>query len=136
MDELHTTNVSRDVTFKNDFEPVLGKEPISQLKGSTKVRAILAFHAAILELAARYHSVFNFLILDTPKQHEIHNNDLNRYFIALKNICKKHELQIIFSTTEYEYSGDTCDEKWTPPYPSEEQLMFMKRSALASTSSN
>lgn len=132
MDKLHTTNISRDITFKDDFMPVLGKEAVSQLKGSTKVRAILAFHAAILELAAKHDSVFKFLILDTPKQHEIHNDNLDQYLIALKKICKKYELQIIFSTTEYQYSGDTHDEKWTPQYPGEEQLMFMKRSALAS----
>ncbi len=131
MDELHTANVSRDITFKDDFAPVLGKEPVSQLKGSTKIRAVLAFHAAILELAAAHDSTFNFLILDTPKQHEIHNNDLNRYLLALKKICENHAVQIVFSTTEYEYSGNKHDEQWTPPYPGEEQLMFMKQARVA-----
>lgn len=130
MDELHTTNVSRDISFKDDFAPVLGMEPVSQLKGSTKVRAVLAFHATILELAARNNSPFKFLILDTPKQHEIHNLDLDRYFCALKGICKKYALQIVFSTTEYEYSQDAQDKRWTPPYPAEEQLMFMRKARV------
>jgi hypothetical protein len=129
MDELHTTNISRDITFKNDFTPILGKEVVAQLTGSTKVRAILAFHAAILELAAQHFSVFKFLILDTPKQHEIHNDHLDQYMVALKKICEKYELQIIFSTTEYQYSGDQHDIKWTPQYQGEEQLMFMKRAS-------
>jgi len=133
IDELRTTNVSRDVTFKDDFAPVLGKEVISQLKGSTKVRTILAFHAAILELATTHDSTFKFLILDTPKQHEIHNNDLDRYFRALKNICKNHSLQIVFSTTEYEYGRDAQDVLWPPLYPGEEQLMFMRKTRQINT---
>jgi len=105
MDGLHTSNVSRDITFTNDFMPVLGKESISQLKGSTKVRTILAFHASLLELSANSNSAFNFLILDTPKQHEIHNDDLDKYFHSVKGLCTRYHVQIIFSSTEYEYSG-------------------------------
>ena len=128
LDELHTTNVSHDVTFRNDFEPLLGTEKISQLKGSTKVRTVLAYHAALIELLADNDSPLKFLILDTPKQHEIHNDDLDRYFRALKEVCKSHELQIIFSTTEYQYFGDHDDLSWTPRYPGEEQLMFLRES--------
>lgn len=128
IDKLHTRNVSRDVTFKNDFMPVLGRETISQLGGSTKVRAVLAFHASLFELAAHSGSEFDYLILDTPKQHEIHNDDLDIYFKALKVLCEERDLQVIFSTTEYKYEGDSSDTTWVPEYPGEEQLMFMKMS--------
>jgi len=127
LDEIHTSNVSRDVTFKDDFTPVLGKEKISQLKGSTRIRAVLAFHAALLELTAKNaDSGIKFLILDTPKQHEIHNDDLDKYMVSLKYLCKLYGIQVVFSTTEYHYSGDSNDSEWIPPYPGEEQNMFLK----------
>jgi len=129
MDGLHTSNVSRDVSFTNDFLPVLGKETIAQLKGSTKVRTVLAFHAALLELSASNSSPFSFLILDTPKQHEIHNDDLDKYFRSVKELCIESNVQLIFSSTEYEYSGDESDTTWRPQYPGEEQLMFLKQAS-------
>ncbi|BCV46609.1 hypothetical protein TUM17379_36270 [Shewanella algae] len=86
---IHTSNISFDITFKDDFIPILGTEQVSQLKGSTKIRAVLAYHAALIELMA-INSLLSFklLILDTPKQHEIHNDDLNNYIIELKTYVK------------------------------------------------
>ena len=85
LDILNTSNISKDITFKADFIPILGAETISQLKGSTRTRAVLAFHAAIIEIASNYKmNGFRFFILDTPKQHEIHIDDLDRYIKALK----------------------------------------------------
>ena len=123
---LHTHNVSKDITFKDDFTPLLGVESISQLKGSTKIRAVLAYHAAIFQaFAERGVMGFRFLILDTPKQHEIHNDDLGRYLGALKVLCDLHGAQIVFSTTEYHYDGDDKDAEWLPPYNGQEQKMFL-----------
>lgn len=131
LDKLHTSNISRDITFKDDFTPVLGKETISQLSGSTRIRAVLAYHAALLELIANCKSSnFKFLILDTPKQHEIHNDDLDRYLKALKKLCVEFGIQIVFSTTEYHYEGDELDEEWNPLYPGEEQKMFLASARL------
>lgn len=128
LDEIHTSNISHDVSFKDDFTPLLGVETISQLKGSTRIRAVLAFHAALIELMAKNNYLsFKFLILDTPKQHEIHNDDLDRYLKSLKNICVAHDVQIVFSTTEYHYVGDDNDVEWKPKYPGEEQKMFLRQ---------
>ena len=125
---IHTTNISFDITFKDDFIPVLGTEQVSQLKGSTKIRAVLAYHAALLELMA-INSLLSFkvLILDTPKQHEIHNDDLNKYILQLKLLCQKHDIQVVFSTTEYRYIGDMNDVEWNPIYKGSEQLMFLRQ---------
>lgn len=126
LDILHTINISRDITFKDDFVPILGQEGIPQLKGSTRFRAVLAYHAAILALMAENRKTsFGFLLLDTPKQHEIHNDDLDRYIQALKTLSFKHGMQIVFSTTEYHYQGDMFDEEWNPKYPGKEQDMFL-----------
>lgn len=129
LEQLHTINISRDITFKDDFTPVFGEETISQLKGSTRIRAVLAYHAALLELIAKHNVVsFRFIILDTPKQHEIHNHDLDRYLKALKKLCADYDLQIVFSTTEYHYEGDEQDTEWNPQYPGKEQKMFLASS--------
>ncbi|MCI5140005.1 MAG: hypothetical protein D3922_16715 [Candidatus Electrothrix sp. AR1] len=127
MDKLDPPNVSRDITFRDDFSPEFGKETVSQLKGSTRIRIVLAFHSAILELAAKNDSVFNFLILDTPKQHEINDVHLDQYFKDLKEVCRVYGLQVIFSTTEYTFQTDDDDELWKPAYQGEKQLMFMKQ---------
>jgi len=127
LEVLNTNNISRNITFKDDFTPYLGTETITQLKGSTRTRAVLAYHAALIELMAEHNSFcFKFLILDTPKQHEIHNDDLNQYIKALKTLCAKHTIQVVFSTTEYHYEGDNQDVEWNPKYQGEKQLMFLK----------
>lgn len=133
LDKLHTANISTDITFRNQFEPVLGDEKIAQLKGSTKVRAILAFHASVIELLVNEKSHLGLLILDTPKQHEINNDDLDRYFHALKDLCVKGNVQIIFSTTEYQYSGDENDTVWVPNYPGKDQKMFLLDKSFGSS---
>lgn len=127
LEEIHTSNISRDITFKDDFVPILGKENIKQLKGSTRSRAILAYHAALLQLLTENNaSGFKFLILDTPKQHETHVHDLDRFIKALKELCVRLGIQIVFSTTEYRYLGDEMDKEWIPTYPGVEQNMFLK----------
>jgi len=126
LEEIHTSNISHDITFKDDFVPILGQENIKQLKGSTRSRAILAYHAALLQLLSESEALgFKFLILDTPKQHETHVHDLDRYMNALKELCINLGVQVIFSTTEYHYSGDENDTEWNPPYQGEEQNMFL-----------
>jgi len=126
LDVIHTSNVSHDITFRDDFFPILGGESVSQLKGSTRIRAVLAYHAALIELMAKFERLsFRFLILDTPKQHEIHVDDLDRYLKALKDICVSYGVQVVFSTTEYHYEGDSDDAEWLPVYPGEEQKMFL-----------
>ena len=104
LEILNTANVSLDISFKNDFAPIFGTESISQIKGSTKLRAVLAYHAAFVELVSRESSNFNLLILDTPKQHDINNEDLNNFVISLKEIAVKNSIQIVFSSTEYHLS--------------------------------
>lgn len=128
LDHLHTpSNVSRDITFRNEFEPVMGNEQISQLSGSTKIRVVLAFHAALIENLVGTGSPIKLLILDTPKQHEISNVDLERYFNALKSVCEKGDVQVVFSTTEYRYIGNKRDTTWEPEHEHEgdEQKMFL-----------
>jgi DNA repair exonuclease SbcCD ATPase subunit len=131
LDCLNTNNISRDITFTDDFIPILGKESISQLRGSTRIRAVLAYHAALLELFLQSEKApFKFFILDTPKQHEIHNDDLDQYIRELKRLSLDKGVQIVFSTTEYHYDGDDLDIEWVPEYPGEKQNMFLSTKHL------
>ena len=127
VDKLRTINISKDISFVDDFKPVLGSENVSQLKGSTRIRVVLAYHAALFELIVkREDRPFSFLILDTPKQHEIHNDDLDEYMIALKSLSENNGIQVVFSTTEYHYEGNELDIDWIPKFPGDEQNMFLK----------
>ncbi|MEG1313272.1 MAG: hypothetical protein RSD40_03060 [Bacilli bacterium] len=127
LDVLNIINVSKNISFKDDFSPLLGNENIEQLKGSTRVRAILAYRAALIETIARYGvKSFEFIIFDTPKQHEIHYGDIDDFMSGLKNIAKEFDIQIIFSSTEYLFPCDDNDQLWEPKYPGEKHNMFMK----------
>lgn len=125
---LKTPNIDFNVTFENDFSPIMGYETLDQLKGSTKVRAILAYRTALIESMLELDcKSFMFAIFDTPKQHEIHHEDIDNFIINLKALSKKYNFQFIFSSTEYKYEGDTEDVLLTPKYPGEQHNMFLMR---------
>jgi hypothetical protein len=123
---IRTINVSLDIKWKSDFVPLFGVESIDQIKGSTRARVVLGYHAALIELLLESSSSdLKFIVLDTPKQHEIHDDDLNNFMNTLKDLCKRYSLQVIFSTTEYKYHGDNMDKCWMPKFPGVEQNMFL-----------
>lgn len=125
---LRTKNISLDISFSNnhEFMPILGIESIHHLTGSTRIRAVLAYHAAMMELLLNNNkNKFNFLVLDTPKQHEIQVEDLDNYMKELKKLCSKFDIQVIFSTTEYHYVCQKGDTEWIPKYEGKEQKMFL-----------
>ncbi|PAX77567.1 hypothetical protein [Citrobacter sp. TSA-1] len=125
---LKTPNIDFNVTFENDFSPVMGNETLEQLKGSTKVRAILAYRTALIESLLELDcKFFMFAIFDTPKQHEIHYEDIDNFIINLKELSKKYDFQFIFSSTEYKYEGDMDDVILTPNHPGEQHNMFLMR---------
>ena len=127
LDVLQTSNVSDDIRFKDDFVPTFGPESLAQLKGSTKVRVVLAYHAALIEALTYLNGQIplRFLILDTPKQHEMHDIDLGRYINELKRFGHEHGLQIVFSATAYRHDGDNFDIEWTPTFSGERHEMFL-----------
>lgn len=128
LDAIHTTNISKNITFVDDFVPILGVETIKQLKGSTKIRTVLAYHAALIELLmSKSYMNFRFLILDTPKQHDIENQDLDGYMKSLKTLSAISGIQVVFSTTGYHYIGDQLDTEWEPKFPGEDHMMFLKK---------
>ena len=124
---LQTRNVSFDIEYVNDFEPVFDGESIQSLSGSTKIRGLLAYRAALREsILSMKGSRLPFLIFDTPKQHEIDSEDLDAFFKELKVLCKRFGIQVVFSTSEYHYLGDDKDIEYLPQYHGKSQKMYLK----------
>ncbi|AQV99274.1 hypothetical protein BJN34_35965 (plasmid) [Cupriavidus necator] len=126
MKTIGTPNVSGPVEIDLDFKFRFGGQTVDVFSGSTRSRLILAIHAALFE---HYLQVaerpFRFLILDTPKQHELASADLARYLGDLQAICDKHEGQIVISSTEYRHTLGDPDVEWRPTYPGPEQNMYL-----------
>ncbi|WP_238995972.1 hypothetical protein [Azotobacter chroococcum] len=129
LDILNSKNISRSIRVDNDLKPVLGTEKLAIIKGSSKARTVLAFHAALFEICiSNSNSPFRTLIFDTPRQQEIHSEDLDAYIKALKKIAIQNNAQIIFSTTSYRYQIDPAtDQEWLPRFDGFEQPMYLGR---------
>jgi hypothetical protein len=126
LDVLSTKNVSSDITIDSDFNILFGNEKLSQLSGSTLLRVILAIKAAFFDIYISSELfAFEFLIFDTPKQHDIETEHFAAFINKLKTIVSKKRAQIIFSTTEYRYEPAENDIEWTPVFPGKEQNMFL-----------
>ena len=126
LDILETKNVKRDVEIDLDFKISFGGERIEQIPGSTKIRVILAIHAAILEEYLKQpERPFRFLILDTPKQQEIQTQDLAGYLVAVSKLVGQADAQLVFSTTEYRFPSERQDEEWIPKFTGPEQPMYL-----------
>jgi hypothetical protein len=126
LDILETKNVKRDVEIDLDFKITFGGERIEQIPGSTKIRVVLAIHAAILEEYLKQSDrPFRFLILDTPKQQEIQTQDLAGYLVAVSKLVGQADAQLVFSTTEYRFPSEQQDAEWVPTFAGPEQPMYL-----------
>lgn len=126
LDILSTKNVSRDISIDSDFGVLFGTEKLAQFSGSTLLRVVLALRAAFFEiLISSENNSVEFLILDTPRQHDIETKDFAEFVTKLKSICKGRRAQVIFSTTEYHYESVENDKEWLPKFSGFEQPMFL-----------
>lgn len=126
LDVLSTKNVSRNINIDSDFNILFGTEKLSQLSGSTLLRVILAIKAAFFDIYISSElSAFEFLIFDTPKQHDIETEHFAAFIDKLKTTVSNKRAQIIFSTTEYHYEPKENDVEWIPSFPGTEQNMFL-----------
>lgn len=126
LDVLSTKNVSRDIAVDSDFNVLFGAEKLSQFSGSTLLRTVLALRAAFFELFISMGCTsIEFLIFDTPRQHDIETKDFAAFITRLKSICKDNRAQIVFSTTEYHYNAAEGDIEWKPEFSGFEQPMYL-----------
>jgi hypothetical protein len=110
---LGAENIPQPVVFDDDLTLILGKERFtenSSISGSTRTRIVLAFHAAVLETSLRVQGAHpRFLIMDTPKQHELHTDDLKRYIEHLQAMPERYglPLQLFIAATEESFATST-----------------------------
>lgn len=136
MQTLETQNVSMNVDIDLNLRFTFGGETLEVIgsggSSSTTIRLVLAIHAALLEAYLSDKSrPFRFLILDTPKQEELHTADLARYLSELEKMCEANDAQLLFSSTEYDHPTGLKDRRWLPSYRGPDKPMFLgKRSDL------
>jgi hypothetical protein len=121
---LRTRN-TRTAGFDDDFVVQIDGSKFAtdtHHSGSTRARIVLAFHAALLEVAlARGGNHPGWLILDAPKQHELNQEDFDAYTERLKLVAARHagKVQIVFSVADLKTQIEVTDEVWLPPYTNE-----------------
>lgn len=138
MDMLDTTSVSRNIDIDLNLRFTFGGETLETIgsggTSSTTSRIVLAIHAALFEAyLADKARPFRFMILDTPKQDELHTADLARYLTELEKMCEANDAQLLFSSTEYDHPTGKQDKRWVPSYRGPEKSMYLgKRADLLS----
>ncbi|KQV55015.1 hypothetical protein ASC95_29385 [Pelomonas sp. Root1217] len=65
------------------------------------------------------------MILDTPKQEELHTADLAQYLTELEKMCEANNAQLIFSSTEYDHPTGQNDMRWLPTYKGPDKPMYL-----------
>lgn len=132
MQTLVTQNVSTNVDIDLNLRFTFGGETIETIgsggTSSTTIRLVLAIHAALFEAYLSDKSrPFRILILDTPKQEELHTADLAQYLRELEKMCEANNAQLVFSSTEYDHPTGPKDKRWLPEYHGPDKPMYLGR---------
>jgi hypothetical protein len=127
MQTLVTQNVSTNIDIDLNLRFKFGGDTLETIGGgSTTIRLVLAIHAALLEAYLSDKSrPFRFLILDTPKQEELHTADLAQYLKELEKMCEATDAQLILSSTEYDHPTGAKDKRWLPAYRGPDKPMYL-----------
>ena len=126
---LRAKNIKEPATFDDDFNPVIDGvkfSATSHQSGSTRTRIVLAFHAALLEVALnRGGNHPGWLLFDAPKQHELDQRDFDAYAEQLKLLAERFpgRVQLVFSVADLKTHFEATDEVWLPSYTNEEGEM-------------
>jgi hypothetical protein len=118
---LSTPN-TREAAFSDDFRLYIDGQEfsiVSHQSGSTRTRIVLAFHAALLEVALdRGGNHPGWLLFDAPKQHELDQSHFDVYVERLKQLSDKYpgRVQMVFSVADLKTQIESTDEIWEPSY--------------------
>ena len=126
LNVLETEGVDRNIKIDPILDFDFGSEKLSSFKGSTRVRVVLAVHAALFEIyLEKVQLPMSFLVFDTPNQQELEKTDLTKFMNALKLLCAKHKAQIVFASKDYKLIPDDKDKVYMPTNPGEKHLMYL-----------
>jgi hypothetical protein len=137
---LRTQNVDSKVAFDGDFRLLLGAERFSEsssYSGSTRTRIVLAFHAAMIEASLKIGGNHpGFLVLDAPKQHELHANDLGAFVERFRemSLALNEPVQLVIAATEQDFVADElADSIVRPRYGTRDRPRFFGSMTLGSS---
>ncbi len=129
---LNTQNMPEKIWFDEDIRLNLGDERFSEnspFKGSTRTRIVLAYHASVVETSLKkdgYHPPF--LVLDTPKQHELHAADLAAFVTRFEEMVfeRKKAFQLVIGATEEDFVAKTASGVfWRPRFGTADEPRFL-----------
>lgn len=93
--------------------------------GSSRLRLILAYHAALLEVSFQLGGAHPPLLLfDAPKQHELNHEDFGAYMTELRKVFVGKHVQIVISSRT-EIPKEKGDATWSPAFPGEKHPWFL-----------
>lgn len=125
------TRNTRSAYFDDDFTLHIDGTKFSATthqSGSTRTRIVLAFHAALLEVAlARGGNHPGWLLFDAPKQHELSQADFDAYAERLKSLADKFpgRVQVVFSAADLKTQFEPGDEVWHARFSSTDGARFL-----------
>lgn len=120
------TENTRSASFDEDFILYVDGAKFATTthqSGSTRTRIVLAFHAALLEVAlARGGNHPGWLLFDAPKQHELSQSDFDAYTDNLAVLAAKYpqRVQMVFSVADLKTQIQAGDEVWLPRFTTAE----------------
>lgn len=97
--------------------------------GSTRTRLILAFHAAMLEVALETGGGHpGLLLFDSPVQQELDPVDFEAYVAALRSLAEAHPGRVQMVMASRTPIGVVAgDATWSPEYPGEKHPWYLGR---------
>lgn len=106
---LNTQNIDPQVSFDEDMRLHIGSDRFSESSpygGSTRTRIVLAFHAALVECSLKIGGNHpGFLLLDAPKQQELHPPDLGAFVGRFRQMSERlpNPVQLVIAATERDF---------------------------------
>ncbi|HYX32755.1 MAG TPA: AAA family ATPase [Oligoflexus sp.] len=128
---LSTPNISSGPDVNNMFGFSLNQAEFradSYQKGSTRSRIVLAHYAAVFETAMKLGGPHpQVMFFDSPRQHEIDDADLRRYFKELRDLKSRMNstLQVVFSNKKKIITPTKTDLSYMPRYVFGEENRYL-----------
>lgn len=118
------------VDVDDELRVTVNGKPLTDTKGpggSSRLRVILAYHAALLEVALELKGNHPPLLLfDAPKQHELNPSDFSAYLAELRRVFAGKTVQVVMSSrTEVPTEAD--DAVWKPQFPGDKRPWYLGR---------